>query len=284
MHRLRGVWYQVILLSKRAHEQKSMPPTIAPSPPAPGRRLLILRNDSHVPATQFLTFEGLTSSPSGPMSNAKRNSLLFSPGTNGADPGRSEPPPPDTLSGGKKRWSLFRTIKPRGNEDDVAISLKENHQPGRVGGLRRIVSKESLREATPSGPRSGRNDGQETAGFASRRNPSTGIRSSFRFSLEWVDKDSNMVKGRRLYPPKLPLPAQTFLRETEPRSLEELALQQGNAEQMTGEKYLGRALSEWALVVNECQNFFDRRKSEGVSGDALVETPTLGVDWFRKTG
>ncbi|KAI9843540.1 MAG: hypothetical protein M1838_002593 [Thelocarpon superellum] len=50
----------------------------------------------------------------------------------------------------------------------------------------------------------------------------------------------------------------------------------------TGSKYTGRALAEWALVVGECHNFFMRRKSEGVTTDASVETPTLGMDAFRK--
>lgn len=50
------------------------------------------------------------------------------------------------------------------------------------------------------------------------------------------------------------------------------------------DKYMGRALTEWMLVVAECHNFFERRKSEGVVGDANVETPVLGVDWFRRVG
>lgn len=264
-----------------------MPPTIVPSLPAPGRRLLILRNDTQVPAAPFLTFEGLNASPSSVLASTKRNSLLFSPRMYGPPPAKSEASPPaDILSGAKKRWSFFRTVRARGNQDDVAIPLKEN-EPGRVAALRRMVSKESLKDSAPSVTRSGKSDGHEAPGVAPRRNASTDIRSSFRFSLEWVTKDANMVKGRRLYPPKLPLAAQTFLREEAPESLEasldELALQEKPGP-VIGEKYLGRALSEWGLVVNECQNFFDRRKSEGVSSDALVETPTLGVDWFRKTG
>ena len=47
-------------------------------------------------------------------------------------------------------------------------------------------------------------------------------------------------------------------------------------------RYAGRALAEWAILVTECQNFFERRKAEGVPSYHLVETPTLGVDPFRK--
>ncbi|MCJ1312362.1 hypothetical protein MMC25_006036 [Agyrium rufum] len=49
-------------------------------------------------------------------------------------------------------------------------------------------------------------------------------------------------------------------------------------------RYAGRALAEWALVIVECQNFFDRRKHEGVPGYRLVETPALGVENLRKLG
>lgn len=47
-------------------------------------------------------------------------------------------------------------------------------------------------------------------------------------------------------------------------------------------KYAGRALAEWAQVVSEFDNFFERRRSEGVPSDELVETPMLSVENFRK--
>ncbi|KAI9792774.1 MAG: hypothetical protein M1816_001506 [Peltula sp. TS41687] len=297
MHRLRMVWSQVILLSKRAHKQNSMPPTIVPSLPAPGRRLLILRNDSQVPAPHLLTLEGLNTSPPFNLTiNGKKNQSALSALANGIDQARSEASPPDSPSGGgKKLWGLLRMVRARGSQEDVVVPLKEREN-GRVGGgLRRIMSKESLMQdpASSSRPSSSRgsSNGQESSpGMSYQRNgAATDVRSLFRFSLEWVDKGPNVVSrgGRRLYPPKLPLPARTFLRATAPESLEpsldELPLQE-NPKPMSGDKYVGRALSEWALVVNECQNFFDRRKSEGVVSDALVETPTLGVDCFRKSG
>jgi hypothetical protein len=47
-------------------------------------------------------------------------------------------------------------------------------------------------------------------------------------------------------------------------------------------KYAGRALAEWAHIVSECDSFFARRRDEGVPTDRVVETPTLGVESFRK--
>jgi hypothetical protein len=49
-------------------------------------------------------------------------------------------------------------------------------------------------------------------------------------------------------------------------------------------RYAGRALAEWAIIVHECQNFFERRKNEGVPSNKWVETPTLGVEAFRRPG
>lgn len=51
---------------------------------------------------------------------------------------------------------------------------------------------------------------------------------------------------------------------------------------LVASKYAGRALAEWAQIVTECDSFFSRRRDEGVPCDKLVETPTLGVESFRK--
>lgn len=53
-------------------------------------------------------------------------------------------------------------------------------------------------------------------------------------------------------------------------------------EKLVSSKCAGRALAEWAQVVSECDSFFARRRDEGVPCDRLVETPTLGVESFRK--
>lgn len=53
-------------------------------------------------------------------------------------------------------------------------------------------------------------------------------------------------------------------------------------DKLVASKYVGRALAEWALIVAECDSFFARRRDEGVPCDRLVETPTLGVENFKK--
>jgi hypothetical protein len=42
--------------------------------------------------------------------------------------------------------------------------------------------------------------------------------------------------------------------------------------------YIGRALAEWGIVVNECNSFVDRRIDEGVFGLGDIEVPLLGVE------
>lgn len=53
-------------------------------------------------------------------------------------------------------------------------------------------------------------------------------------------------------------------------------------ERIVASKYAGRALAEWSQVVSECDNFYERRRDEGVPSDNQVEIPTLSVDSFRK--
>jgi hypothetical protein len=53
-------------------------------------------------------------------------------------------------------------------------------------------------------------------------------------------------------------------------------------EYLVASKYAGRALAEWAHIVSECDSFFARRRDEGVPSDRRVETPSLGVESFRK--
>lgn len=48
--------------------------------------------------------------------------------------------------------------------------------------------------------------------------------------------------------------------------------------------YSGRALAEWAIVVNECNSFVERRRDEGVSGLKDVEVPSLGIENMRRHG
>lgn len=62
------------------------------------------------------------------------------------------------------------------------------------------------------------------------------------------------------------------------------ALSEGKEKEGNEDVYAGRALSEWALTVQECNNFGERRRTEGVGGWKWIEVPMLGVEGFRKYG
>ncbi|KAL2044027.1 hypothetical protein N7G274_003548 [Stereocaulon virgatum] len=107
---------------------------------------------------------------------------------------------------------------------------------------------------------------------------------SFKFSLEWTDPANTPAgRERRLNPPKLPLPSQLLLdRDAFSPSHQENTPLKPEGAAVGPSKYTGRALAEWSLLINECQNFFERRRAEGVPSHQMVETPTLGVEHFRK--
>ena len=113
--------------------------------------------------------------------------------------------------------------------------------------------------------------------------PPTHRSYSFRFSLEWVDKRFGTYQNMRLQPPRLPLPAQILLQQKGIHS-NAVSSVKPTGKAATSSRYAGRALAEWTFVSHECQNFFDRRKNEGVPTNKQVETPTLCVEAFRRPG
>jgi hypothetical protein len=113
--------------------------------------------------------------------------------------------------------------------------------------------------------------------------PTTHRTYSFRFSLEWVDKRFGTYQQMRLQPPRLPLPAQILLQQ-KGINIDAVSGAQPTGTTANSSRYAGRALAEWTFVSHECQNFFDRRKNEGVPVNRQVETPTLNVEAFRRPG
>jgi len=108
---------------------------------------------------------------------------------------------------------------------------------------------------------------------------------SFKFSLDF--HPNVKAPGQiRLFPPRLPKPAQEFLQSQCAKANGAQHMQAVEPKDRSRERarYTGRALAEWMMVVGECQSFFERRKSEGVPENRFVETPTLGVEVFKRGG
>ncbi len=370
MCRLKTTWSQFVHLSKSAREQSLAPPPIAPSNPAPGRRLLILRDNSQVTGVQFLSFDDLAGPSSSRFPSPGERPLPTSTVRDElAELGKWDAPA--AARGGpveKKRWALLRNIRAfsglggsSSNSSGSSSSNSSDASKSKAGeemaaatstsavtsatvrttrqdtGRRRdaSVSPERSRRAGAAAAAAAAADVSASAGAgaaavgaaASNAGAAADVRSSFRFSLEWVERAPNNSLGR-LYPPSLPLATQDLLaaaapaaaaaasatatatangglsaaaeaRRTDLRGADanaagaaattgggQLGIGGGGVVPLSVEarKYVGRALAEWTLVVSECQGFFERRRSEGIASNALVETPTLSVDWFRRLG
>ena len=265
--RLRESWCRFLYLQ----EATRRPLVATPSTPAPGRRLLIMRNDIQpATASMFLSFDGVLSS-----STSKDNAYVRHNPLDSASQGRSvqraqnEDVHSSVSESGKKRWTLFKSIMPAsGSPRDRSRSSISNYQPN-AGEKSRTISQLPL---TGSKALIGKPNGQ-TPLYRSL---------AFKFSLEWIDQDASPGSAeRRLHPPKLPPFAHMALELQEAHSLDGIASEPRGAASGPS-KYAGRAFAEWALLNVECKNFLERRKAEGVPMYQMVETPTLGVEPFRK--
>ena len=267
--RLDRAWCYFLYAQQCAQINGKVSPSTAPCSPAPGRRLLIVRNDVQAaPGGMFLSFDGILSSTSSSTTQAtayERHSSLSTLTQATASQlvlSRDDVSKPSQT--GKKRWGLFKNMIP------FAGSPEDHSKPN----------------SSPSNnkPANGTEPANENELSTSKPPPTAPPfrPHSFKFSLEWTDRENEPTnKERRLYPPKLPVPAHTYLQSirTENQVFEPIKPEGAAVE---SSKYAGRALAEWAILITEFQTFFERRKHEGVPGDQQVETPTLGVETFRR--
>ena len=264
--RLRQSWGSFLFIQESAGQINAA----APSTPAPGRRLLIMRNDVQpAPAGMFLSFDGILSSSSTSKNNPyeKHSSLHQLSQDPSGQVAKSTGDRDTSTDRTKRRWSLFRTIL-----------------PGSVSSARRGTDPAPRTHDVPEDPRSHQNhlpdSNPPVDGAAGTAPPYRSL--SFKFSLEWVDReDGTLGREEKLQPPKLPILAHMYLDASEAQKTDSEPVKPGD---IAGgpSKYIGKALAEWALLVSECTNFFERRRAEGVPSYQAVETPTLGVEPFRK--
>ncbi|QSZ28895.1 hypothetical protein DSL72_003401 [Monilinia vaccinii-corymbosi] len=307
--RVKGTWANYLFLKQAAESSNQLPPCTTPCLPAPGRRLLIIRNDTQMPAPSlFLGFDGLmtTNSPSKlpqkPPKADKRQSLKDNPTK--VENNENEPPKPATETPptqSKRRWTFIGKIIPSLSPSPEPASTSDSTSV-KAGTEKKAL--EEARKATSvaiTGPILQSNPGSSD----SETPPATPSHRaySFKFSLEWTQNFEkvhsilqngsagkgpsgvNVSNERQLAPPRLPAPAHAWLGARVPGMSQEVKPQDpklAGRDRFTRAKYAGRALAEWALVVAECNNFVERRRSEGVPSLRWVEVPTLGMEGFRK--
>ncbi|KAJ9660156.1 hypothetical protein H2198_002661 [Neophaeococcomyces mojaviensis] len=265
---LHTAWAHHQYLAADAEMRDFAPPSTSPCSPAPGRVLLIIRTDAHQRPSPLISFDKLIQSNSNNQSSPYGNhsSML-----------NKVPEADSQQNSSKKRWSILKTIS--------LFSGPTNSRPG---------------EVTPPG--SPETDGDNTKGRQLKNQkeglsrPSTPPHQAltFRFSLEYsTQRPAHSHQARRLPMPTLPHTSQKVLNDLKAveklSSMEKLPIKEisplkPKPEELNTARYSGRALSEWALVVLECRNFYTRRKQEGCPGDSKVETPYIAVESFRMFG
>lgn len=103
--------------------------------------------------------------------------------------------------------------------------------------------------------------------------------ANFKFSLEYLERPV-VGRERPISPPRLALSTAKAIGEVEEEAPETITTPGSLAGRHW--TYVGRALAEWAMVIVEYENFFERRKMEGRETARDVETPILAVDSLRK--
>lgn len=265
--RLRRVWEQFLYLQETARSTGRPRISTAPCSPAPSRHLLIIRNDSQpAPGGVFLTFDSILSPSSSTVATAyERHGSMGK--LMGVDESHSSKEPP---SMGKKSWSILKNMMP------FALSTVDSPKDSSRHRAPKATSSQVELQSKIDGSSSSKgSNASETLAYQAH---------SFKFSLEWVDSQKvPFGKEQHIYPPRLPFfPSSRHDRPgfTEPAH-GPFHLKGAAGVQ---DKYGGRALAEWDLLIDEFQDFFKRRIAEGVPNDSLVETPTLGVETFRRPG
>lgn len=236
----------------------------------------------------FLSFDGIVSQPSRTQATAyERYSLSRNLSQSGGFPITGAPDEPSSpAKSGKRRWAAIRSLMPFAglgggrsrNQSPVSdIPHDEVRTDSLSHGKPRGVNRN--KEPGPKQPKA-KGSGSTDGNVGSVGKPYQS--HSFRFSLEWTEKSHHPGKSASdPQRPRLPAIAQTYLESVVPcPNMDEPCEPTGTAHQVS--RYVGMALAEWELVVNECQVFFERRRADGVPTDSQVETPTLKVEPYRK--
>ncbi len=295
--RLRSNWAYYLYQKQQAEKSRVLPPSTAPCYPAPGRRLLIIRNDNQAPvANLFLGFDGLMASSVAREATFKRQASLL------ARFDAAEAEGPKLTSDGsnppsKKRWTFMGKMLPASLS---ATTDPDTRGKGTSSPTRTL--EDARRETALARTRPPMHSKKLSSDSETPPTTSAYRAFSFKFSLEWSQHFEKPMAGggvnrngaglnigpeRRVVSPKLPSTAQNNI-DNFPNVNKEVLPKDPSSpvggSEIARATYAGRALAEWAIIAQECNNFVERRLKEGVPSPKWVEVPTLGVEGFRKFG
>ncbi|KAL8985521.1 MAG: hypothetical protein Q9205_000780 [Flavoplaca limonia] len=263
--RLDYVWSTFRCLQDTACSKGGPQLSTAPCSPAPSRQLLVVRNDSQ-PASggMFLTFDSILSLPSSTQSTSDDRHSSLNASMDSKEPSTTKKPG----SMGRRGWSMLKNMMPFTTPADLPASSNQSHATK--------LKRSERQSPDPTSAHSSKHaESPESHLFRTH---------SFKFSLEWIgDETSPFGKERQLQRPQLPGTLPNWLERPDIDTLELKPSQAQGAAVNVG-KYAGRALAEWDLVLAEFKVFSERRRTEGVPNQTQIETPTLGIETFRRPG
>ncbi|QGA12526.1 hypothetical protein EYB26_000170 [Talaromyces marneffei] len=318
MDKLEQVWAYYLTYNLRA--KKEMLPLLDPAAayPAPGRRLLIIRSDNQQPSPSnpFISFDRLSTPsfnqtvyqshgtlkfdlnglPSDSDSSApkRRWNILKSVFGGTVNPKPGEVTPPGSVSDENEINAVDGVMKRQseehGNqmaeEDDSIYEPQTPHQQYNFKFSLEWCShpqKNSLQK--PAKPRPLFEPGlpRKTLYHVQYQRSAKALRNSTTTTDGSIDPrrdaDASTTSTRNSYATtKTSVDEETD--STIFAHIEDSKILRN--ERIVSSKYAGRALAEWAVIISEFDNFFDRRLKEGVPSDDLVETPTLSVENLKK--
>ncbi|KAF2487986.1 hypothetical protein BDY17DRAFT_290066 [Neohortaea acidophila] len=289
VERLGEIWSHHLFLRGLNELQDTVPVATNPCHPFPSRRLLIVRTDTAVsPGGTFLPFDRLfpKDAPSSPGPGVKRSSTVSDADTTVSRPGSAlssvVSDPDSEEQRGRSLGTFLRNLMPSKSRSK---SRNASRPESRVGSSPPPALPTGLvRSATDDAP------AQRSSGIEAGARPATEVvpalrKFSFKFSLEF-HPNAKPLPPMRLTAPRVPQSTQQFLLtySNKANTPKPALASEPTGEQRVHAKYSGHALAEWALVLGECQSFFDRRKSEGLPSNKFVETPTLAVEVLRRPG
>ncbi|EED19181.1 conserved hypothetical protein [Talaromyces stipitatus ATCC 10500] len=318
MDKLEQVWAFYLSYNLRARNDLRPRLDAVATGPAPNRRLLIIRSDNQQPSpnSPFISFDRLSTSSFSSGAYQSHGALELDPSALAPDsdsssttkrrwnilksvfgstanpkPGEVTPPgsvsdeneanPIDSLMGEK----LMKSSEENAEDDSIyeppaphqpynfKFSLEWCPQPNRNPQHKSVPKERPLFE--PGLPR-------KTLYYVQTQRSAKALRNSTTTTDESIDPrrdaDASTTSTRNSY-----ATTKTSVDETDSTIFENIeASKILRDERIVASKYAGRALAEWAVIVSEYDNFFDRRLREGVPNDELVETPTLSVENLKK--
>ncbi|KAB8228594.1 uncharacterized protein BDW43DRAFT_290983 [Aspergillus alliaceus] len=305
--RLQSLWGYYLAFQSKAEEELTAPLSSAPCTPAPGRRIIIIRCDNHFsPASLFVSFDRVI--PAAPPEQSAA-SVTSSPSKPESTSSETQPPP-------KKRWNILKAMFSSSSRSNGEASPSSSSEESldTTGSDSTASAEKRLDEFARPNDSFGELSRPKTAHqpysfkfslewmdrpqwpsknkrlFTPCLPVAAQLHLQLRRTADPGESDTDLEDGPEMHDAQETLPSANETKNstnTTPvpqseKGCSKPAPQVATSHPLVASKYVGRALAEWAQIVSECDSFFARRRDEGVPCDRMVETPTLGVESFRK--